>query len=72
VSSDDAHPESLVGDGLDRLSVRAIGESIGTAVDGSRFGRNASRLGSSLEAACVVGIYASPANRYGVYPLSSG
>jgi hypothetical protein len=63
VSSDNAHPESLVGDGLDRLLVRAISESIGTAIDGSRSGRNTSGLGSSSKAACiVVEIYADPAN----------
>jgi hypothetical protein len=50
VSLDDAHPKSFAGDGLDTLSMHAIGLSIGTAVDGSRFGRNALGLGSSSEA----------------------
>jgi hypothetical protein len=49
VSSDDAHPKSYAGNGLD-TSVRAISKSIGTAVDGSRSSRNASGLGSSSEA----------------------
>ena len=54
VSSDDAHPKSFAGDGLDTLSVRAIGKSIGTSVDGSRFSRNASGLGSSSEAVLLL------------------
>ena len=52
VSSDVAHPEYFVGDGLDPLSVHGFGED-GTAIDGSRSGRNASGLGSSSEAALL-------------------
>jgi hypothetical protein len=38
---------------LDPLSVRTFDEGIGTAVDGSKSGRNVSGLGSSLEAALL-------------------
>jgi hypothetical protein len=54
VFMDDEPPESLVGDGLDPLSVRVIGECIGKAVDGFRSSRSASGLGSSLVAALLL------------------
>jgi hypothetical protein len=44
---DDEPPKSITGDGLDPLSVRVIGKCIGNAIDGSRFGRSTSGLGSS-------------------------
>ena len=50
---DDVPLESLAGDGMDPLSVRIIGESFGTTVDGSRSGRSTSGLDSSPEAALL-------------------
>ena len=47
---DDEPPESLAGNSLDPLSVHVIGECIGIAIDGSRSGRSASGLGSSVAA----------------------
>jgi hypothetical protein len=53
VFTNDVPPKSLAGDGMDPLSVRIIGESFGTTVDGFRFGGNALGLDSSLEAALL-------------------